>query len=594
MKFHQIDMLIGMDLVSKVSRWNIKRSPFVSLSKDETLSRLMSAWTTLGRHQIVDALGLSGEEGGTLPTDNSTQFFVDARLPTSNSKSDLDIASDLDSGSDSDSSGGADTANLSEEEETVVPDKSRTNGIGQEQRQFDQHSEHKKRNVRQSSTKSVGSKRRGNPPPRASVDAAPVDIISQKKNPGQQPQTHSDPATLRTHSQHQTDATHQSYPFLPQMNPYMGPLQSNGYIPNMGYMNVPADPSVTYWPPQAPASAPPVPPLQRFQENTPFPEAVGNKTKKDDRPDSPSMLGSPVTVRNVAKPGEESGKDKTREDSLDHVQNWVVGPSRPAALGSRNENIEDMRKRIRKEVETEYLDKQRTNDSKEHLETLGSEKMSTDWKSREEQKQRIVEEVKQGIRTELKATQEFMTKGFAALNVRMDGLVNSVQDDQNAHESRQARMASPTEGDKADDGDFKQTSNPRGDYDVFDHLIIEYASTDPSTVDESEAEIHASSHKSESEIGDTPSTSEVERSRPWKGAAHLGNFSKMVPFYLRGSDAGQTWFRGSEPIYVVELQEGWGDDKRHQRLEDGAQSIPAYQQVLGRCRSSREIRLQIP
>lgn len=225
-------MLIGMDLVSKVSRWNIKRSPFVSLSKDETLSRLMSAWTTLGRHQIVDALGLSGEEGATLPTDNSTQFFVDARLPTSNSKSDLDTASDLDSGSDSDSSGGADTANLSDqEEETVVPDKSRTNGIGQEQRQSDHHSQHKNRNARQSSTKSVGSKRRGNPPPRASVDAA---HHFSKRNPGQQPQTHSDPATLRTHFQHQTDATHQNYPFLPQMNPYMGPLQSNGYIPKHG------------------------------------------------------------------------------------------------------------------------------------------------------------------------------------------------------------------------------------------------------------------------------------------------------------------------------------------------------------------------
>lgn len=284
---------------------------------------------------------------------------------------------------------------------------------------------------------------------------------------------------------------------------------------------------------------------------------MGIKTNKDNRPDSPSMRGSPVLVRNVAQPGEESGKDKTREDSLDHVQNWVVGPSRSAALGSRNENIEDMRNRIRKEVETEYLDKQRTNNSKEHLETRGGEKMSTDWKTKEDQKQRIVEEVKQGIRTDLKATQEFMTKGFAALNVRIDGLVNSVQDDQNAQESRQARMASPTKRDKADDGDFKQTGNPRGDYDVFDHLIIEYASTDPSTVDESEAEIHASSHTSESEIGDTPSTSEVERSRPWKGAAHLGNFSKMVPFYLRGSDAGQTWFRGSKPIYVVELQEGY-------------------------------------
>lgn len=565
MKFHQVDMLVGMDLVAKISRWNIQRSPFLSLSKDETLSRLMSAWTTLGRQQIADALRFGDEEEGTTPTNHANQFYVDGRLPASNSKPDLNLDSDL----DSDSSGGADTANFSDqEEETAVPDTARTNGIRQEQGQSSHQIEHKARDSRQAGKKSVDSKWRDYPPLRVSVDPA---NHSSNEDSSRRPHTHNyNMPSLHTRFQPRDDTIQQENPFLPQMNPVVGPYRSNGYNPGMGYIHAPANPRVTFWPPENPVSVPSPPPLKIYQKKTVFPETVGDDTSDRYRPKSPSMLDSPVAVRNQAKTG-EGEKRKLRENTL-NVEKWSAGISRAAALESQNENIEDMRRRIRKEVQAEYLDKQHIDNSRERLETLGKiqndvfEKVSADWKRRAEQERRHVEEVKQGIRTDLTATQDFMTTELAALKVRINGLETIVQDEKKAQEPREARLASPITGDKADDENFKQPEMPRRDYDVFDHLIVEYASTEFSTVDDHEIEVHSLSHKSDddktafdvvSENGNTSSISEIERSRPWKGAAHLGNFSKMVPFYLRGSDAGQTWFRGSEPIYVVELQEGY-------------------------------------
>lgn len=581
LKFHQVDMLVGMDLVAKISRWNIQQSPFLHLSKDETLSRLMSAWTTLGQHQIADALRFGDEEDGTTPTNHTKQFFVNGRLPASNSKSDLDLDSDL----DSDSSGGADTANFfDQEEETAVPNNARTNGIRQDQGQFGQQSENKTRDSRQAGTKPVDSKWREHPPQRVSVDPA---LHSSNEDSSRRPHTDYDNMpSLHTRFQPRDDIIRQENPVLPQMNPFMGPLHSNGYIPGVGYTRAPANPRVTFWPPENPVSVPSPPPLKRFQKKTVFPETVGDDTSDRYRPNSPSMLDSPVAVRDTAKTG-EGAKDRPREKISSHVEKWLSGGSRSAALESRDENIEDMRKRIRMEVQAEYLDKQRTDNSRERLETLGEiqndafEKFSADWKRREEQERRHVEEVKQGIRTDLAATQDFMTTELAALKVRINGLETIVKDEKKTPESREARMTSPFTGDKADDENLKQPEMPRTDYDVFDHLIVEYASTEFSTVNDHEIEVHSLSHKSNddqiafdvvSENGDTPSISGVERSRPWKGAAHLGNFSKMVPFYLRGSDAGQTWFRGSEPIYVVELQEGYDGEMAQSSTDDTSDS----------------------
>lgn len=66
----------------------------------------------------------------------------------------------------------------------------------------------------------------------------------------------------------------------------------------------------------------------------------------------------------------------------------------------------------------------------------------------------------------------------------------------------------------------------------------------------------------------TARNGDVERSRPWKGPAHLGSFIELTPFYLRGSDAGQTWYHGAEPIYIIEFQSGYDG-------ESAADSDPA-------------------
>lgn len=52
-----------------------------------------------------------------------------------------------------------------------------------------------------------------------------------------------------------------------------------------------------------------------------------------------------------------------------------------------------------------------------------------------------------------------------------------------------------------------------------------------------------------------------ERSQPWKGISHLGSCSELVPFYIRGSNAGQTWYHGDDPIYIVEFTEGYNGEQ---------------------------------
>lgn len=58
----------------------------------------------------------------------------------------------------------------------------------------------------------------------------------------------------------------------------------------------------------------------------------------------------------------------------------------------------------------------------------------------------------------------------------------------------------------------------------------------------------------------TGSNSNVERSQLWRGAAHVSGTFDFEPLYLRGSDAGQTWYLGDDPVYIIEFQEGYTVD----------------------------------
>lgn len=83
--------------------------------------------------------------------------------------------------------------------------------------------------------------------------------------------------------------------------------------------------------------------------------------------------------------------------------------------------------------------------------------------------------------------------------------------------------------------------------------------------DSDATETNSTSTDSQSEDGE-PANSDVERSQPWKGPAYLGNFMELTPFYLRGSDAGQTWYHGEDPIYIVEYKEGYNGDTAHEEM----------------------------
>lgn len=48
--------------------------------------------------------------------------------------------------------------------------------------------------------------------------------------------------------------------------------------------------------------------------------------------------------------------------------------------------------------------------------------------------------------------------------------------------------------------------------------------------------------------GKEPRDSDVERCQPRKGSSCLGSFIELTSFYLRSSDAGQTWYHGPDSI----------------------------------------------
>ncbi|ROW00692.1 hypothetical protein VSDG_03383 [Cytospora chrysosperma] len=89
-------------------------------------------------------------------------------------------------------------------------------------------------------------------------------------------------------------------------------------------------------------------------------------------------------------------------------------------------------------------------------------------------------------------------------------------------------------------------------------LLVDGDSSDDEDSDEMESDDTVTNHQAHD---DEPSHSDVERSQPWKGPAHVGNCIELNPFYLRGSDAGQTWYHGANPVYIVEFEEGYnGED----------------------------------
>ena len=63
--------------------------------------------------------------------------------------------------------------------------------------------------------------------------------------------------------------------------------------------------------------------------------------------------------------------------------------------------------------------------------------------------------------------------------------------------------------------------------------------------------------------GGEPRNIDIERSQPWKGPAYLGKFMGLTPLYLRGSDAGQTWYRGADPVYMIEFTESYNGEISH-------------------------------
>lgn len=110
--------------------------------------------------------------------------------------------------------------------------------------------------------------------------------------------------------------------------------------------------------------------------------------------------------------------------------------------------------------------------------------------------------------------------------------------------------------------------NPHVEYDTVSYFTeetettggssaIDGADRDDQATPEDGGTLRANIEVNDQDQAEVHVNSDVERSQPWKGPAHLGSFVELTPLYLRGSDAGQTWYHGPKPIYIIEFEAGY-------------------------------------
>lgn len=260
------------------------------------------------------------------------------------------------------------------------------------------------------------------------------------------------------------------------------------------------------------------------------------------------------------------------------------------------QDLESWRKQLkaemRQEVEMEF---QRQQDLQETYDQA-YEKSYADLKRHEAEQQDFIDRIKEQAKAELRQEQieaEKRAREEQDIRERLRKIAEAEREE--AERQHRARQIQPTEEfiDQSNDHPHGRTADvdrstllenavqrymvPYVEYDIMSY-VTEDTESSTTTTDASDSDSDDSDTDTETartavesqEQRDRGRNSDVERSQPWKGAAHLGNFVELTPFYLRGSDAGQTWFHGPEPIYIVEFQAGYDGETAAATQDDAA------------------------
>lgn len=558
----EVDMIVVMDALNRLHlprTWTINDSPILSLSKEENLRRLLMEWTTLEPREVADTIKAPTFRQGSEPSGDPLHF---------------DNGSESESDSDSDSDGGASTEiNLG-----GVPDGNKPRFAIWEEPQnknsepllLDNHSRLAGRFNR------VGSLQ-------------------------DQPSRSTIPSTG-------THAT--QYPRAWPTNSWQQrpPSPANRFSSRRRYhpeaYPAPA-PTTKVWRSVKPIAQPPrrapspPPPAMRYGKRDKYLETIGDDTGDRHRPNSPSMLDSPT-------PGaHDSSLEQRGIFRGDLVTSSKVKPERrqsgvrqdTANYDRKDGSQEDIQALVWEQVEQDYWAKKATelpDDRNSHgdnsrrpgkghvpidhmrqqgLETIYQdmlEKAYADLKRKEAHDREIIEIAKGEIRDETRVkdedTEKRIHKTLEELKQDVERLVAA------AHERDTDETIDLTSlVDPWDHIDYQHKYPPPNQYvdsvEVFSFLdkddgaeTSSSSSSSDTSPDDGEGRETSGTTPENDEKLSIESKSNVERSQLWRGAAHVSGSFEFEPLYLRGSDAGQTWYLGDDPVYIIEFQEGYEMD----------------------------------
>lgn len=631
---HEVDMIVWMDVMAKFTRlkhWSTDQAPFLYMSKDDVISRLLREWTTLETGQIQETTGISFHE-------------------------DADV--------DSDSDGGASTA------------------TGFSKRDLFPNKEH---TARQPLKHEAERGRTRDPGPRPLEERFGT---SMGRVPHAEPSWHG----YKDDSSNHREASYRRHDFdssrrvgqrpaptwaKPRFSQKQPLAQTHGSFhwpdPRRREEVPPLTPSTFH--PQVPRAPCPPP-----QECINFTAATGNGTGESHQPCNPSgptiprnhtnLEREPVVESNGVRQASYNGEDRARhlteirrspspakgdvpierladpqthtiakedkdlnqsqtlaeiqaeisqiEAILQHPKGQIQGhPStakattrkydendtvlagivdevgsckRATAVLSKDTMMQtdhdmetwrsDLKAQIRAEVDMEFRRQQELQET--YNQTF--ERRYADLKRHEAEEQHLVEKIKEQAKAEFRREQGAAEK-LAQEEERLRERLRRIAEADNEHiEARQPHFQGhdPTDGfiqqfrdlSQSDlagineeclrQNDVQQHRAPHVEYDIMSFLTERTETTSTSSLSSSSDSSQGDSlddakiSKAKTTVGNEEQSkiarnSVVERSQPWKGPAHLGSFIELTPFYLRGSDAGQTWYHGAEPIYIIEF-----------------------------------------
>lgn len=306
-----------------------------------------------------------------------------------------------------------------------------------------------------------------------------------------------------------------------------------------------------------------------------------------------SMQRLSETDKAITGTCDENVTTPTRKDDEVECCEWGIGAAPQDIIPRENDDLEawrsDLKAKIREEVDMEFRRQQDLQET--YNQTF--EKRYADLKRHEAEERQLIDRIKEQAKAEFERERE-ATEERAQEERRLRERLRRITEAENEHVEAQQRacpshnstddfiqqsrnlsedsLPGPNEESLTQDAQAVQRyRTPRVEYDIMSFLtdttetksIISSSSNADSNhgdgSDGTETVIFKTTVRNK-EQGNMARNSDVERSQPWKGPAHLGSFIELTPFYLRGSDAGQTWYHGAEPIYIIEFQAGYNGE----------------------------------